>query len=183
MNTRALIGLAFVVAGGWKLASMWGIVQEGWLWQQPWIAYIAPVLLIYLGGKFVIDGFRHDRDQWLQRPLPINEEGKRICCSVRYGGDEYVYHGEPFHGAYLDAFCGGIRLDLRNALITEDEEIDMRTFIGGIELYVPSNVNVLVKSRSFIGGVSNKSLRNAEETAPCLHIVARNFIGGIEIKN
>ena len=94
-----------------------------------------------------------------------------------------MYHGEPFHGAYLDAFCGGIRLDLRNALITEDEEIDMRTFIGGIELYVPSNVNVLVKSRSFIGGVSNKSLRNAEETAPCLHIVASNFIGGIDIKN
>jgi hypothetical protein len=57
---------------------------------------------------------------------------------------------KPFHGARLDAFCGGIRMDLREAVITEDEEIDIHTFMGGIELLVPVDVNVIVKSRSFI---------------------------------
>ena len=51
-----------------------------------------------------------DRDQWLRRPLPIGDEGKRIHCSVHYGADEYVYQGETFKGARLDAFCGGISM-------------------------------------------------------------------------
>ena len=68
-----------------------------------------------------------------------------------------IYRGEPFHGARLDAFFGGIRMDLRNAAITEDEEIEIHTFFGGIELFVPQTVNVVVKSRSFIGGVDIKN--------------------------
>ena len=183
MKARTLIGLLFIAAAGWKLGNMWGLIQNDWLWQQSWTEYVAPVLLFYLGGDLIINSFRRNRDQWLQRPVPHTEDDRRICCSVRYGGDEYVYHGEPFHGANLDAFCGGIRLDLRNALITEDEEIEIHICIGGVEVYVPSHVNVVVNSRSFIGGVSNKSMRNADVNSPCLHIVASNFIGGIDIKN
>ena len=41
--------------------------------------------------------------------------------------------------------------------ITEDEEIEIHTFFGGIELFVPQTVNVLVKSRSIIGGVDIKN--------------------------
>ena len=183
MKTRTIIGILLIVAGAWKLANMWGIIENDWLWRQPWTAYIAPALLIYLGGDIIINSYRRDPDQWLQRPLPIDEEGKRIHCSVYFGGDEYIYHGEPFHGARLDAFCGGIRLDLREATVTEDEEIDIHTFMGGIELIVPSMVNVVVQSRSFIGGVSNHADHVADKDAPCLHIVASNFFGGVEIKN
>ena len=109
--------------------------------------------------------------------------GKRIRCSVHYGGDEYVYHGETFHGARLDAFCGGIRLDLREAVITEDEEIDIHTFCGGIELFVPTTVNVEVKGRSFIGGVGNHATHTVAPKAPTIHIIASNFLGGVDVKN
>ena len=102
---------------------------------------------------------------------------------MHYGGDEYVYRGEPFHGAQLDAFCGGIRLDLREATITEDEEIDIHTFFGGIELFVPTMVNVEVKSQSFIGGVNNHTNGKTSSTTPTLHIIASNFLGGVDIKN
>jgi len=185
-----------MVAGAWKLANLWGIIENDWLWRQPWTAYVAPALLLYVGVHLIIDSYRRDPDQWLQRPLPIGEDGKRICCSVHYGGDEYVYHGEAFHGARLDAFCGGIRMDLREAVITEDEEIDIHTFCGGIELFVPTHVNVVVKSRSFIGGVGcstpgrllpkrrkNHATRNADPKAPTIHIVASNFFGGVDIRN
>ena len=183
MKPRTIIGLILIVAGAWTLANLWGIIENDWLWRQSWTAYIAPILLIYVGGAAIVNSYRRDPDQWLQRALPIGEDGKRISCSVHYGGDEYVYHGEPFHGARLDAFCGGIRMDLREAVITEDEEIDIHTFCGGVELYVPSHVNVLVKSRSFIGGVGNHAIRNASKDAPTLHIVASNFFGGVDIKS
>jgi predicted membrane protein len=74
-------------------------------------------------------------------------------------------------------------MDLREAVITEDEEIDIHTFCGGIELFVPTHVNVEVKSRSFIGGVGNHATRNADPKAPTIHIVASNFFGGVDIKN
>jgi hypothetical protein len=183
MKARTIIGILLIVAGVWKLANMWGLIENDWLWSQPWTAYVAPALLLYVGEKTIVNSYCRDPDQWLQRPLPIGEDGKRICCSVHYGGDEYVYRGEPFHGARLDAFCGGIRMDLREAVITEDEEIDIHTFCGGIELYVPAHVNIVVKSRSFIGGVGNGATRNAAPQAPTIHIVASNFCGGVDIKN
>ena len=183
MKPRTIIGLLLIVAGAWKLGNMWGFIENDWLWRQPWTVYIAPVVLIYLGSLVIVNSYRRDPDQWLQRPLPIGEDGKRICCSVHYGGDEYIYRGEPFHGARLDAFVGGIRMDLRNATITEDEEIEIHTFFGGIELFVPQTVNVLVKSRSFIGGVGNHASISAEKDAHCLHIIADNFCGGVDIKN
>jgi predicted membrane protein len=145
--------------------------------------YFCICLIIYVGVNLIIDSYRRDPDQWLQRPLPIGEDGKRICCSVHYGGDEYVYHGETFHGARLDAFCGGIRMDLREAVITEDEEIDIHTFCGGIELIVPNHVNVVVKSHSFIGGVGNHTAMNSNQKVLTLFIIASNFLGGVDIKN
>ena len=186
MKPRTIIGLVFVVASLTKLAVIWGIIKWEWfskVSEEPWTTYFCICLLIYVGVNLIVNSYRRDPDQWLQRPLPIGEEGKRICCSVRYGGDEYIYRGEPFHGARLDAFFGGIRMDLRNAAITEDEEIEIHTFFGGIELFVPQTVNVVVKSRNFIGGVGNHASRTAEMDAHCLHIIADNFIGGVDIKN
>ena len=186
MKPRTIIGLVFVVASLTKLAVIWGFIKWEWfsrVSEEPWTTYFCICLLIYVGVNLIIDSYRRDPDQWLQRPLPIGEDGKRICCSVHYGGDEYIYRGEPFHGARLDAFFGGIRMDLRNAAITEDEEIEIHTFFGGIELFVPQTVNVVVKSRNFIGGVGNHASRTAEKDAHYLHIIADNFIGGVDIKN
>ncbi len=120
MKPRTIIGLLFVVASLLKLASLWDILHWSWfetMSEGPWAMYFCIFILLYVGVHLIIDSYRRDPDQWLRRPLPIGEDGKRIRCSVHYGGDEYVYHGETFHGARLDAFCGGIRMDLREAVI------------------------------------------------------------------
>ena len=186
MTKRTIIGIILIVAALMKLATMWDIFHLDWfdwLWQQSWSAYLAPVLLLIVGINLIISSYRRNPEQWLQRPLPLGEEGKRIGCSVKFGGDEYCYRGETFHGARLDAFCGGIRLDLREAVISEDEEIDIHTFMGGVELLVPHSVNIEVKSRSFIGSVGNETIGQAISGAPCLHVIASNFLGGVSIKD
>ena len=186
MKRRTVIGIIFIVAALLKLATLWGILHWRWfetMSEGRWAMYFSIFILLYVGVHLVIDSYRSNPEQWLKRPIPPAEEGKRICCSVHYGGDEYIYTGEPFHGARLDTFCGGIRLDLREAVITEDEEIDIHTFMGGVELIVPDSLNVETKSRSFIGGVSNETNRKGKDSAPCLHIVASNFFGGVSIKN
>ena len=50
MKPRTIIGIVLIVAGAWKLANMWGIIENDWLWRQPWTTYIAPAALIYVGA-------------------------------------------------------------------------------------------------------------------------------------
>ncbi len=181
MNRRKIIGIIFIVAALLKLADMWGILHLNW--DHSWSEYFGPVLLLYVGIELLIYSFRHNPSQWLKRPLPQGEDGKRICCSVSFGADEYIYHGEIFHGARLDALCGGLRLDLRQASISEDEEIDIHTFLGGVELLVPAHVNVIVKSHNFLGGVSDETAKCTDEHTHTIHITASNFLGGLSVKN
>ena len=120
---KIVVGIIMVVALLLKLAVMLGILHLSWLENEPSDSlelYLAIFILLYLGCWLIIDGFRSDPGQWLQRPLPLNEDGKRISCSASFGGDEYIYKGETFHGARLEATFGGIRLDLRNAVINEE---------------------------------------------------------------
>ena len=183
---KIVVGIVMVVGFSLKLAVMLGLVHLSWLENASSDSlelYLALFILLYLGCWLIIDGFKNDRDQWLQRPLPLNEDGKRILCQVSFGGDEYIYRGETFHGARLEATFGGIRLDLRNAVISEDEEIDIRTCFGDVELFVPTNINIDIKSRSFVGGVGNEGVKCGDPKAPCLHIVASNIFGGTAIKN
>lgn len=183
---KIVVGIVMVVGFSLKLAVMLGLVHLSWLENASSDSlelYLALFILLYLGCWLIIDGFKNDRDQWLQRPLPLNEDGKRILCQVSFGGDEYIYRGEAFHGARLEATFGGIRLDLRNAVISEDEEIDIRTCFGDVELFVPTNINIDIKSRSFVGGVGNEGVKCGDPKAPCLHIVASNIFGGTAIKN
>ena len=181
MNRRKIIGIIFIVAALLKLADMWGIIHLDWA--HSWTEYFGPVLLLYIGIELLIYNFSHNPSQWLQRPLPLGEDGKRMHCSVNFGADGYIFRGEPFRGARLDAFCGGLRLDLRQATISEDEEIDIHTFLGGVELLVPTHVNVVVKSHSFIGGTSDETEKCPNEDAHTLHVTASNFLGGVSIKH
>ena len=183
MITRVLIGIALVAMGLLKLGDMCNIIDADWLWQQPWTAYVAPAAMILFGFDLLFRRREHQHENFLQRPVPSSEEGKRIVCKTRFGGDEYVYHGETFHGASLEVFCGGIRLNLRDAVITEDEEIDIHNSCGGVEIFVPQTVNVVVQSRSFLGGVENSASTVATPSVPTIHIIASNFCSGVEIRN
>ncbi len=183
MNRRKTAGIIFIAVALLRLAHLWGIVSMDWLWQRPWTEYLVVAAVLYIGLELLISSYKSHRDQWLERPIPFGDNGKRLVCATRFGGDKYVFRGEPFHGARLDTFCGGIRFDLRQAAITEDEAIDIRTCLGGVELIVPPTVNVVVSSHSFIGGVGNETGNILRDGAPTLHVTASNMLGGVSIRN
>jgi len=183
---KIIIGLLFVIASLLKIATMMNLIHLSWFERipdNPLGAYFTPILILLIGIGLVIDAIKNNRGQWLQRSVPLHKESKRMHCKVSFGGDEYIFMGEPFHGARLEAYFGGIRMDLCHAEITEDEEIDINTFMGSIELIIPLDINVTVKSRSFIGGVKNETDKYVKPSAHSLHIIASNLFGTVKIRN
>jgi len=78
--------------------------------------------------------------------------------TATFAGQNVNKDKEDFKGANLDAVFGGVKLDLRGANIDKEAVIKASSIFGGIEIFVPTNVNVKVKSTPIFGGVSNKSI-------------------------
>jgi len=62
-----------------------------------------------------------------------------------------------FRRADLTAIMGGIEIDLRGATITGDAVIDIFAMWGGIDLTVPSDVDVSNEIVAIMGGVDDKT--------------------------
>lgn len=88
---------------------------------------------------------------------------------------------EKFDGASLDAIFGSVVLDLRKAKLGRETTIEASAIFGGIQIIVPKDVNVKVKSTPIFGGVSNK-ITNSEDYKDTIYIEAFSMFGGVDIK-
>lgn len=88
---------------------------------------------------------------------------------------------ENFAGANLDAVFGSVVLDLRRANVEKEAVIKASAIFGGVEILLPTDVNVKVKSTPIFGGVSNKSISN-KDNQKIIYIDAFCMFGGVDIK-
>ncbi len=58
---------------------------------------------------------------------------------------------------------------MQKAKITKEAVIKASSIFGGIEIKVPSDANIKVKSRPIFGGVSNKILNKVENEKTIVH--------------
>ena len=84
--------------------------------------------------------------------------------------------------ASLEAVFGGVTCDLRGATIKKDVVISASAVFGGIDIYVPDDVTVKVRSTPIFGGVSNKAKNDSSDHAKTIYIDATCIFGGVEIK-
>lgn len=106
---------------------------------------------------------------------------------MRYGtavfsSEKMNFSGEVFQGAELNAVFGGVECDLRNAVIEQDCFIRASVVFGGIDIFVPNNINIKVSSNSIFGGISNKTANYRNDAAPTLYIKGTCLFGGVDIK-
>ena len=118
----------------------------------------------------------------------INEEIKKLNDKIGddeigavFSGQNIDMKGEKFTGKKVSAVFGGLKLDLRKAVIKEDAVIDASAIFGGIDILVPDDVVVKVKSNALFGGVKSKH-DDAKEGAPVVYVNGTAMFGGIEIK-
>ncbi len=94
----------------------------------------------------------------------------------------HVHITEPFYGANLNASFGAVVLDLRDAQITCDIEINASAIFGGIDIYLPDGVKVKVSNVPVFGGVSIKHAQAVDAAAPTIYLNSTCMFGGIDIK-
>lgn len=140
---------------------------------------IWPLILVAIGISFLFKNSAFSRAD-AQRAKAVNTDGM-IDITAVFGSRREQYNMEEFRGATMNAVFGGVTLDLRGAIINEDVTINCSAIFGGIDIYVPSNVQVKITATPIFGGVSNKTLSPQN---PCvyLYLNATCMFGGVDLK-
>ena len=139
-----------------------------------------PAIIVIVGVKLILGSMLGNRGEQVFKQ--IQENGSVKSGAATFSGATFDYTGEVFEGARLDAVFGGIKCDLRGAIINGDCVINASTVFGGIDIYVPEGLNIKVSSNSIFGGVSGKERRNDPANQHTLYLNATCLFGGVELK-
>lgn len=140
---------------------------------------IVPVLIVLIGAKMIFKGIFGGKANEMMKKMKAEGKEPRKGFAA-FSGCDLIYDGDVFDGAELSAIFGGVKCDLRNAVIEKDCAVRASAIFGGIDILVSDNVNVKVDSSSIFGGVSNKTAKR--ENAPTVYISATCMFGGVDIK-
>lgn len=101
-----------------------------------------------------------------------------------FSSNNIKYVDEIFQKASVVSVLGNIQLDLRNAIFEGDGVLEVTCILGGIDIYVPSNIRVVNHCTTILAGVEN-TVMAARDTAVhtfTLYVKGNCILGGIEIK-
>ena len=93
-----------------------------------------------------------------------------------------IYDNQLYTGGNYDVIFNGLILDLSNAYLNVETNITISTLFGGVDLYLPDDVNIQIQSSNFLGGVDLHKRENKIENTKVIYLNARCIFGGINIK-
>ncbi len=135
---------------------------------------IVPCVLIVTGLSFIFKGKIKTKN--IENVKATGETN----YNATFSGQNLDFSKEEFTGTKLDAVFGGIKCDLRNAIINDDVVIEASAIFGGITILVPKDVNVKITSTSIFGGVDGKS--KMDKPGKTIYVNATCLFGGVEVK-
>ena len=171
-KTGNLIGIAI---GVFLLLCCQDILSFALLWKL-----LVPAIIVIIGLKLIFGGLFGNRAHEMINTMKLNGNAPRVGCAT-FSGCNMIFDGEPFEGAELTAVFGGVKCDLRGAVIDKDCAITVSAVFGGIDILVPPNVNVKTNVNGIFGGVSNKA-RNNKDNAVTIYVSGLCIFGGADIK-
>mgnify|MGYP001103544446 CR=1 FL=1 len=172
-RTGNIIGLIIGVA---LLLACQGILRFDLVWKL-----LFPGILIIIGISFIFKDTIGGKISKEIKELNKNRTETNEYCAT-FSEQNVKFDDDKFTGADLTSVFGGVKCDIRKAIIEEDQVINATSIFGGIEIYVPENVKVKIKSTPIFGGVSDKASYSKDEQAHIIYINATCIFGGVEIK-
>ena len=145
---------------------------------------ILAIFLVIIGLTIIIKSIFHNKnDQEVAKKVAEAEkDGKSMDSQfAAFSGTDRVYKDEIFNGSNVAAIFGGVKLDLRHAKFEKDTVIKAFTLFGGIDIIVPDDVKVKLKSGFIFGGLSDDRKNVSEKGEYTIYIDAAGGFGGITI--
>lgn len=166
-----LIGL---VIGICLLLGCINIIEFTLIWKL-----MVPAILVMIGLSFI---FKDTLNSKIKKEIKkLNKTETKEYCSC-FSGQTIDFNNEEFKGCTISAIFGGVKCDLKNAIIKNDVVINATSIFGGITIYVPENVNVKISTTSIFGGVSDERKNKTKNNEYTIYINTTSMFGGIEIK-
>ena len=172
-KTGDLIGL---LVGVFLLLCAQGVLDYAMLWKLA-----LPVIVVLIGLRLIFGGIRDPQQEKIIKELKSNGKDLKNGFAA-FSGTDLNFNGEPFEGAELTAVFGGVKCDLRGAVMNSDAVVKASAIFGGIDLIVPEGVAVKVRSRSFFGGVDNKHPQPTAQSLVTVYVDATCVFGGMDIR-
>lgn len=166
-----LIGL---IIGACLLLGCLDVVEFEIIWKL-----MVPFILVMIGLSFI---FKDMLNSKIKKDIKkLNKNDLKECCAC-FSSQDLDFGNEEYKGSSLTAVFGGIKCNLKDAVIKEDVVINTTSIFGGITIYVPKDVNVKVSSTSIFGGVSDERKDKIKDSKYTIYVNATTMFGGVEIK-
>ena len=166
--------LIFLILGIWLFLASRDLIEFGLL-----IKLLLPALLIAIGLLIVFKDVLNINNKEIKK-LEKNSTDNNYYAI--FGSQKIDFDKEKVNNIDAKSFFGDIKLDLSNANIEKDIVIQTLSIFGGIDIYVPNNVKVKIKSLPFFGNVEDKTKKNNTEKEITIYVDAICIFGGVEIK-
>lgn len=171
-KTGNIIGL---LVGVILLLGMQNIIDFNLIWKL-----LLPSIIVIIGLSLIFKNtFNSKVNNEIKKLNNKNTKNNEYCAT--FSGQRIDFPNEEFKGATLNSVFGSITCDLREAKIKEDVVINASSVFGGIDIIVPDDVNIKIKSNSIFGGVNNKK-KNNEDKKYTIYVNASCLFGGVDIK-
>lgn len=170
-KTGSIIGICVGV-----ILLLWrqDVIDTAMIWKL-----LVPAIVIIIGIRILITSIFSKKFA----DIPIAAANvKNSSGTAIFSGSDLNYSGKVFGGTTLTAVFGGVKCDLRGAVIENDCRIDATAIFGGIDILVPDNINVVLNTAAFMGGAEDKTARRQIAGAKTLYINAVCVFGGIDVK-
>ncbi|MBR2641357.1 hypothetical protein IKD49_02815 [Candidatus Saccharibacteria bacterium] len=174
-----IMSLGFIAVGVILLLAAQNVFSYDVAWKV-----ILAVFLVVVGLSIIVRSLFHNKnDQEVAKKIEeAKKDGKSMDSQMAvFSGTDRVYKDEVFSGANLSAIFGGINLDLKDAKFTSDTVIKAFTLFGGIDIRVPDDIIVKLKSGFVFGGFSDDRKNPSEKGKHTIYIDAAGAFGGVTI--
>ncbi len=166
--------LIALVIGVLLLLGVRDIIDFDLMWKL-----LVPIILIIIGLSIIFkDLFKTNVKNEMKE---IDMKDSQNYTST-FSAQNFKVANEEFKGCDMNAIFGGIDLDLRNAKFKNDTKIKMCCVFGGIDLFLPEDINVKIVSTSIFGGIDDKRKNISEDSKHTIYIEAICIFGGVDIK-
>lgn len=155
-----------------------------------WLATYWPLVFVLVGililFRLIWPGRCHYRRERFSRETTYTSEKGYVNSANTFGSVKQIVLDPVFKGAKISNTFGGTILDLRHTVLEAEQTfIDVECTFGGVEIFVPSNWHVEIKTQNMAGGTDDKRYRTRENTDNDHRLILRGSVtfGALEIKS